>query len=682
MSFLYPSFLFALLAIAIPVIIHLFNFRRYKKVYFTNVRFLKELKQESDSKSRLRELLILACRILAIAFLVLAFAQPFIPGKQAVSHEGEKAISIYIDNSFSMESVNKHGSLLENAKNRAAEIVQAFSPSDRFQLLTNDFEGRHQRFLSRDEILEQINDVKISPAVRNLDEVIRRQADLLNQGSSKIKRSFLLSDFQKNSFTLNKGSDTSLAISLIPLEASEVNNVYIDTCWFETPVQQEGLQQKLHARIINNSSRELENASVKLFINNNQVSLASFNCAAQSRADVVIDYKIRDNGINFCSLKLEDYPVTFDDEFYFSYTSQKHIPCLVISGKESRTAPYWRTLMQNDSLFAFYENAEQAIDYGLFSKCNLIVLNELSAYSSGLVTELQKFVMNGGTAWIIPATKSDLVSYNTCFRSLQLPEINALDTNQTRASAISFEQGLYEGVFDKQDRQMDLPKVLRHYSMKLQSRSNSKTIVSLQNGEPWLTLTDLDKGKLYLLSSPVDEQAGNFLKHALFVPTVIKIAISSIKPQPLYYHTAANEAIPLPSVVAEKDKPFHIERLDKTFDVIPSSRVVNTVLTLFTQNQVNIAGQYHVVYDKQNLAGISFNYDRRESAMEFYNTEALEAKIAESGLKHVNVIDAGEKSLTNSVQEINDGKKLWKLCLILALAFLACEALIIRLFRN
>src|ERR1700745_1818876 len=104
MSFLYPQFLWALSLLSLPVIIHLFNFRRYKKVYFTNVKFLREIQEETKSSSRLKELLILAMRCLAIACLVLAFAQPFIPGGLNTAKRGNTAVSIYIDNSFSMEN--------------------------------------------------------------------------------------------------------------------------------------------------------------------------------------------------------------------------------------------------------------------------------------------------------------------------------------------------------------------------------------------------------------------------------------------------------------------------------------------------------------------------------------------------------------------------------------------------
>src|ERR1700741_1709528 len=111
MSFLYPAFLFGLFALAIPVIIHLFNFRRFKKVYFTNVRFLKELKQETESKSKLKHLLILIARLLEVTCLVLVFAQPFIPLSDSRIKTGQKAVSVFIDNSFSMESVSKNGLL-------------------------------------------------------------------------------------------------------------------------------------------------------------------------------------------------------------------------------------------------------------------------------------------------------------------------------------------------------------------------------------------------------------------------------------------------------------------------------------------------------------------------------------------------------------------------------------------
>jgi len=257
MSFIYPSFLFALSAIAIPIIIHLFNFRKFKTVYFSNVRFLKEVQQETQAKSKLKHLLVLAARILAITFLVLAFAQPFIPAENKNIIAGDIAISIFIDNSFSMDAINKNGTLLDDAKKKALEIVSSYKPTDRFQLLTNDFEGRHQRLVNKEEFAELIDEIKISPNTKSISEITSRQMDVLNQSENKNKTIFILSDFQKSIVNINQiNKDTAIQINFIPLTATEKSNVYIDTCWFESPVRQLNQIEKLHIRIKNNSEKQ------------------------------------------------------------------------------------------------------------------------------------------------------------------------------------------------------------------------------------------------------------------------------------------------------------------------------------------------------------------------------------------------------------------------------------------
>ena len=114
MKFLYPQFLYALALVAIPIIIHLFNFRKFRTVYFSNVQFLKSVKEKTKSQSQLKHLLILLSRILAITALVLAFAQPYIPVDDSSQQAKKHAISIYIDNSFSMDAENEQGRLLLN----------------------------------------------------------------------------------------------------------------------------------------------------------------------------------------------------------------------------------------------------------------------------------------------------------------------------------------------------------------------------------------------------------------------------------------------------------------------------------------------------------------------------------------------------------------------------------------
>src|SRR5206468_11001243 len=96
-----------------------------------------------------------------------------------------------------METLHRGGSLLDYSKQKAKEIASAYNINDRFQLLTQDFEGKHQRLLSRDEFNDAVDVIKISTQSRNLQQIINKQQNLLN-ASHTIRSAYLISDFQKN----------------------------------------------------------------------------------------------------------------------------------------------------------------------------------------------------------------------------------------------------------------------------------------------------------------------------------------------------------------------------------------------------------------------------------------------------------------------------------------------------
>ncbi|MFB1002935.1 MAG: BatA and WFA domain-containing protein, partial [Bacteroidia bacterium] len=122
MSFLQPLFLWALGLLAVPLVIHLFNFRRYQKVIFSNVDMLKEIQTESRKTRQIKKWLILATRMLALAALIFAFAQPFL--LEEGTKDGRKLISLYLDNSESMRAEGQDGQLFEYGKNAARQVLQ------------------------------------------------------------------------------------------------------------------------------------------------------------------------------------------------------------------------------------------------------------------------------------------------------------------------------------------------------------------------------------------------------------------------------------------------------------------------------------------------------------------------------------------------------------------------------
>lgn len=681
MNFLYPTFLWALFALLIPIIIHLFNFRRYKKVYFSNVQFLKDIKQESDSKSKIKEWLILASRLLLNTSLVFAFAQPFIKSStQQIT--GNKAISIYIDNSFSMEQSNAKGTLLENSKNIAIDLVSAFGNNDRFQILTNDFESKHQRLLNKEEALEEILDIKTSFANRKISSIVNRQVDFLKGNGFDYNRTFLISDFQKNTCDFdNIKSDTTIKNTFIPVKANQTNNVFIDSVWFDSPLIQINSPLSINVRVRNISNEDIENSNISVFINNKQASTSSFNVKSFETVNVKATFRVYEKGEHKASVKIQDFPINFDDEFYFSFEAQEPIHVLLVNGKESATADYYKSLFAKDSLFVFKEVSENAIDFSLFPKSSLIILNELSLLSNGLMSEVKKFNESGGSLVIVPSIKLDIKNYNEAFSAIGLPTILSRDSIILKTQSINFEQGFYEGVFETKDDRIDLPVTFSHYEWAKGVRSNEQIILKLANNSSFLSIFPVENAKVYLFSAALNPRATNFIKHALFVPTFLRFALLSVKSKPLYYITSENSAITINEDELLKEKPFHIIKDDKSTDVIPEEKTIAGKKVLFTQNQITQSGQYQIVQEANLISSVAFNHNRLESEMDFYNIDDLKKIIEESNNSSLSVlenIDAVGKTITS---EYSDSQKLWKLFLILALIFLMCEILIIRLLK-
>jgi len=678
MSFLYPSFLFALGALSIPIIVHLFNFRRYKRVYFTNVRFLKEVQQESKSKSILKRLLILASRLLALICLVLAFAQPYIPSNHNIK-KGTRTIVIYIDNSFSMQAANKNGNLLEDAKRKARELVQAAAASDKIQLISNDFYATSHSFLSKEQALDAIDKLVISPSVKSLNEIYSRAKSNIDK-DLKDAEFFLISDFQKGNFT-GFNPDSLIETNFVLLESAPAQNIYIDSCFVESPYFQAGTNQKLHVQLKNLSDKEIENGSLKFYLNNKQIAPVSFKAGPNSATDAQISFTCKDTGIQQGKLIVEDFPVTFDDTLYFSFRVNNRIPCLNIHKKDEKSAQYLQSLFSNDSLFTYYDQNDQSIDFSYFNKSNLIVVDGLQTFSSGLSQELKKYILAGGSALIFPSDNADKDSYNNFFNQFNVPAFVSNDTASYRIEGKNLPKDLYEGVFEKTPENMDMPSVHQHYITKGNSRSGEEIILKLINGQPFLSLYKKGKGRLYVCTSPLNEKSSSFAKHALFIPTLIKIAILSRPSPPLYYYCGKNEAVDISHINTNGETPLHVACAETKTDFIPEIKITEDSKYLLTHGNPNTANNYFLLRDKINLEGLAFNYDRKESNLASFSKNELNDMIKRSGWKCTHLIEASAGNMQASLAEIGGGTRLWKIFILLTLLFLGVEIILIRFLK-
>jgi DNA segregation ATPase FtsK/SpoIIIE-like protein len=132
MQFRHPELLYALLLLIIPILVHLFQLRKFKKEAFTNVAFLKKVNLQTRKSNTIKKWLVLFTRMAALAMIVLAFAQPFITQSDVATKAKETVV--YLDNSFSMQAKGKSGPLL----NQSIQDLITHIPEDtKFTLLTN-----------------------------------------------------------------------------------------------------------------------------------------------------------------------------------------------------------------------------------------------------------------------------------------------------------------------------------------------------------------------------------------------------------------------------------------------------------------------------------------------------------------------------------------------------------------
>ena len=244
MSFLYPSVLYGLLALLIPVLIHLFNFRRAKKVYFSNTYFIKSLQKKSSSKLKFKYWLILLSRLAFIFFLVMAFAQPYWEGEEKQVSE---TVQLYLDNSYSMLSTVGNGKTgIDVAIANLRKIKNSYPRGTSFYLITNDYAPSSQRALTGEELEELLSEVEVSSSKRNIASVVSR-LDYLNSTVESARDIYYLSDMQKSQQTLGTYPlDTTNRWYVMPVETLNSGNVYIDSLFLTDPFLVNGVTNELN----------------------------------------------------------------------------------------------------------------------------------------------------------------------------------------------------------------------------------------------------------------------------------------------------------------------------------------------------------------------------------------------------------------------------------------------------
>jgi hypothetical protein len=673
MQFLHSSFLFALSALAIPIIIHLFNFRRYKTVYFSNVTFLKELKEETASQSKLKHLLVLACRLLALAFLVFAFAQPYIPNKKNQVAAGKKFVSIYVDNSFSMNAMSSGRSLFDKAKLAAKEIAHNYASDDQFQLLSNDFQGKHQRLVGKEEFNNMVDELEISPAVRSLSEITKRQKDALSRENGKNQIAYLLSDFQKNMGDLS--IDSSVSYNLIPLAADAQENVYIDTCWFNEPVQLIGQPSQLVVKIANSGEKKNENNRLVLKLNGQTKVMADFSVEAGSYIYDTLSFVPTQSGPNRAELAIQDYPITYDDNYFIAFNVIEKIKVVAID--EGHANIYLDALFKNQPEFNYATVTANGFDPSVLSGCQLVVLDDLKTIPTGLATAITGYIGDGGAVTLFPGDKCDQEAYNRFLNNLQANSITGFSETQQDMATINLQQTIFKDVFEKVPQNMNLPMAKKYYTFSHSTASNEEAILSLKDGASFFSRYPYLQGSLYVCAAPLDKDFSDLPVHAIFVPMLYKMAVLNIKGGNISYFIGDKTRIEVDAPKVTGTKVYKIK--GENVEFIPEQFAVGTKILLGLSDQVKKAGFYKVGLEgSDSTQTLALNFDRRESDLKFSTAVQLKEKYPQP---NVNVVNTANSEVASIVKELDRGTPLWRWCLIMALVFLALEIGLLRFWK-
>ncbi|GIV27012.1 MAG: hypothetical protein KatS3mg027_0826 [Bacteroidia bacterium] len=675
MHFIYPNVLWALSLLLIPVIIHFFNIRRYKKIYFSDIQRIKQIAQQTQIRNKLKERLILIVRILSFLFLILAFAQPVYKNKSShFSNTINNEIVIYIDNSFSMDNVSDEGKLLDIAIHKAKEVIQSFPKSTKFYILTNHQETTPIKKLSQNEALEALSKISVQPTSISLSTLFNKIQTLHIENPMV----FILSDAQKKFTDIPALHSYHFPIYYFLLEPTQKNNISIDSVWIENPIVLPNVPHQLHIKLTNHNSENVNDLPVKIALNDVQVALLNVSIPSHQSIETYASFLPKNQHIQFGKVFINDFPVTFDDEMFFTINTNFHLNALLINGKENPVSSrYFRTFFQNDSLFTFNEQTETQINFSELSKQDIIVLNEITEYSSALMEQLKLLSQKGKSILIIPFIENNNFILPPDISSIQW----SIDTNRQNISSKILKHPLFASTFDNTDQSFKMPVVKKY--LKPNSPINDEIIIQLNNDQPFLLQHQSNNGRYFIFTSSFNPDVNLFAQHSLFVPVLYQLSFLSIPKTPLYYYCSNSNVVKIPNLqLTSKQTPKLISATPQksNFQIIPGFKTEQQTSFIYLNSYFNILpGYYYLQVNNTNILGLSFNYNRAESDMQFYSESELKDILQKLGLSNIQVNSILHIPPQKIIQSEINGTSYWKLCLILALLFFITESILTNL---
>ena len=644
MLFKNPAVLYALCLLIIPILVHLFQLRRFKKEYFTNVAFLKKIQQQSRKSSKIKKWLVLLTRLLAFAAIIMAFAQPYFPAEDTRIKDEE--LVVYLDNSFSMQQEGANGTLLNDA---VQSFITSIPAQKEFTLFTND---KVYRNTTLDKIKNQLLEIDFTAKSSSLKSSYLKAQNLFNTEKNKRKSFLALSDFQANTIDSEDFFEKEIHNILIPLQAKEQQNISIDSAYIANKINQD---YQMHIRV--SSNKKSEDIFPIALYNQDQLLAKSSISFTDSLVRKVV-FNLNEKEILYGKISLEDQSLSYDNRLFFGINSYQKIKVAAISSEDDS---FLKKIFSNKETFEFQGFKENEADYSSLENADFIVVNELSQIPTSLQTLLQQKLKQEKNVLIIPGSDIDISNYNTFLGTLNRAKIIDRHSEELKLTQIRFSHPLFRNVFRKQISNFDYPTVYESY----QINDYGSPVLLTNNNAGFLT----EKNHLYLFKSALNQKTTNFKSSPLIVPVLYNMAWQSVSLPQLYYEIGEVNAIDIHTSLRE-DEVLHLIQAEADF--IPLQRKLNEQVKITTAPDLPLlAGNFEVKKQNELITSLGFNYNRKESDLRIYPIEQLQ------NVEIKNSITQYFSSLRNQ-SEVDE---LWKWFVIFALVFLAIEMLLLKFLK-
>ncbi len=633
MIFQSPIFFWAFVLLTIPLIVHLFDFRRVSTIRFSNVFFLESLKRQNLPRRNLKERLLLITRVCALGFVILCFTNPVLTSR-IPWNEGEHLI--LVDNSYSLLDNCASSDCFSQIKDLVLDVSDKSASSGGVWI--PGWYGA-KSFFGRLEMQSHLDDLNTTKDDFQLPDLIGKNV-------------FVFSDFQESIIKrIEMQLIDSVLFTLIPVNRSGRSNVRIDTVLSVKSLHNEGNIRRVEVVLSNKGSRGMEGLLIRLEGEGRQFGSTAVSLGPNETKS--LEFEIDDDARNF-NVYAEDFETPFDNRHFFVLPEFSPISVCVISDGDSRGL---EAVFGNKDLFDLDVYDESSVNFKRVFASDLLILDSFEKIPNWF--DLQRIK---GHLVIVPARNIDISSYSNLLK-VKIGESS--DTSSFNLSANSIEHPFFKGIFNELSSKVALPRVVAKYSL-----SGGDVLLAGNND----FLTFLEEQRIYWFASPLDEPYSNIKNHSLFLPLMYRMAESSrAYNEPLSYELN-NSPLEMEVQTNPDDVPVLV---NETGRFIPELSFSGSTLVFTLPPDLNEPGIYYLVSGIDTLKAIALNYPQQESMMDFMGYEELTDHFRNE--PNVRVLDTNNLSaLEANLEQMDSGIALWKYGLILVLMCLLAETAIHR----